>query len=159
MNLFVSGWGLVLVFICAGCSSEIDDNTTMTDERPAANPETEESAAAFSKVVIHAYYDSRGADDRREITISNPKEIARLASFFPGLGEGRESPEAAASEAYGKLRFVKNTGAEQRVSASFEFDTWSEGEGDWLLSEKFGPFFLGLLERAEAKQKDSASRE
>ncbi|GAF87293.1 unnamed protein product [marine sediment metagenome] len=78
-------------------------------------------------------------------TITNPQDVKRLASFFPHLGEGKSSSNAAPSVPYARIDFFESNGQCATVIFESQFEAWSEGRGDWRLSAEFRPYFLELM--------------
>jgi hypothetical protein len=121
----------LLLHACAGALAGCSDQSEETK---------------FVEAVIETYYDAQRQSKEIKRTIQNPEEVRKLASFFPRMGEGKESDEAAAEEAFGTITFTRKSGEPIRVSVSHSLDAWSEGQGDWPLSKDFEPYFLRLLQ-------------
>lgn len=129
-----------------------------TDAVPPA-----EAGAQFLEATIERFYTLEpDKDDRRHLenstvtAVDDPEAVAKLAAFFMGMGEGKESDVAAGWEEFAKITFVRPNGDEVPVSVSFYLEEWSEGEGDWPLSRKFEPYFLDLLRKAESAKEAAA---
>ena len=91
----------------------------------------------FSKATVTMPQDENGkyldGDPPQVITLTDRKDIADLASFFPEVGQGRRAHRAAGWEAGLLIEFERPKGKSVRVSVSGNDDltVWSEGQGDW----------------------------
>jgi len=74
----------------------------------------------------------RGRSVNRVVSVAKVEQLKRLQSFFPGLSEGRESPEANPWDNSLTIRFRKADGGIVTVSSDFDF--WTEGDGDWAVA-------------------------
>ena len=61
--------------------------------------------------------------------VTDPKEMQRLASFFPGFDRGRRSDRFGAWERAVDISFVRADGSVVEVTVSYELDTWTWGQG------------------------------
>lgn len=93
----------------------------------------------FVKATVTFYMDEDGnwwkgdPPQPLKITLTDKKEVAKLAAFFPKVGQGRESYRAAGWIAGLVVEFTQPNGKTVRVSVSGNDDltVWTEGKGDW----------------------------
>jgi hypothetical protein len=83
----------------------------------------------------------------KTVTVTDPKEVQKLVTFFPNLGQGRNAWLAGSWEA---STFVKFTGSDGRlitVATSWDYSDWSEsdGHGDWPLDPEFSNYIGAKL--------------
>lgn len=99
--------------------------------------------------------DQAHLDSPKKTVVKSSKEVQRLAAFFPSMGEGKKTPDGRSGGwiTFARIEFVLRThGAVNSVSVDPDLEEWAEGEGDWPLSDEFGPFLFRLLEKEEAQQ-------
>lgn len=138
----------VRCLVCVGLGVSLISGCSSQNGQQGARPQrrsTDMDGKAIASVTITSYYNAQRQPDRIKKTLKQPENVARLAQFFPQMGQGKESDTAAGWEAFAAIHFFYMNGAESRITVSFDLDTWSEGKGDWPLSEKFAPYFLRLL--------------
>jgi hypothetical protein len=66
-----------------------------------------------------------------KFTVKDADVIAKLAACFEGMGEGKKGSDPAVWKAGATIRFMPAKGEPIRISVNFDYDTWSEGNGDW----------------------------
>ena len=65
-------------------------------------------------------------------------QVARLASFFEGLGTGWQSDTAAGYVAWVEIKFIGADGRQVHVVSDYAL--WSEGHGDRAVKSGFGQY-------------------
>ncbi len=108
---------------------------------PAGEPKPEGAGVVAARVSL--YRDAAGKRVEREVTINDEARIRTLVGFLPGVGSGRTSNSAAAWEADVVIMLTRADGSQIRVSSNFE--SWSEGKGDWDVEAGFEQFVRGLF--------------
>jgi hypothetical protein len=81
--------------------------------------------------------------------------MKKLTAFFPGLGEGKKSPTAAGWKAALLIDFHSDTDEKNhvlRVTVNRDYDTWSEGNGDWGVKPGLEKFVSALIEQEKGKR-------
>ena len=95
---------------------------------------------AFSKAVVERrvfkdgqpVLDASGKGKTERVTVTDPAEVARLASFFPGVGRGNTSGIAGGWIAGYSIKLDRaDSGGTVNVTVNPDATTWSEGKGDW----------------------------
>lgn len=71
----------------------------------------------------------QGSVSSESFVVHNRDEVCRLAAYFPGLGNGANSSQAASWVPSVRIGFIKTNGEANSVATNYEF--WSEGHGDW----------------------------
>ena len=138
----VLAWAVFVLILSCGCSKETQTGNNVA---PVIQP-------VFVKATIKSNYDSRQKAESITRTIVDRDQLKRLTSFFPDAGKGKESPIAAGEDAFAMIELAPAEGAPVRISVSYSLDTWSEGTGDWPLSEKFRDYFFELLDDQLTKE-------
>ena len=88
--------------------------------------------------------------DVKSVKISDPEEMVRLESYFPGLGEFRKSEARWKWIALVQIDFADQEGKENEVLLAQKH--WHEGHGDWELNKGFQEYLAGLLKKEEQKR-------
>ena len=79
--------------------------------------------------------------------VTDTKEVQRLVSFFPHLGEGKRSSRTGAWQSCASVKF---TGCDGRVvTVQTNYSWWSEGPGDWPMDEGFSTYIRSLLDHVD----------
>ena len=82
----------------------------------------------------------------RKAVVDDPKAASALAALFSQLGQGRSSGIAASSKADAEIRFLSEDGKViHHVTIAYDFQTWSEGHGDWDLDSAAKDRLLRLI--------------
>jgi hypothetical protein len=76
-------------------------------------------------------FDEGGMVRMERKTITAREELDRLASFFPGVGEGKHSGIAGGWKAGYWVKFERADGKSVQLTVNHQGTTWSEGQGDW----------------------------
>jgi RNA polymerase sigma factor (sigma-70 family) len=139
-------------------------------EKPPAGPPPAPPAAppalSFESAELEQVTDRVGGIylPPRRLKLLTPAGAARLASFFPGLGEGKQAPTAAGWKAGLTVRFqtapsstvriqtappsVAGITRERRVlevRVNPALTTWTEGQGDWAVKPGLAEFLDELF--------------
>jgi RNA polymerase sigma factor (sigma-70 family) len=80
-----------------------------------------------------------------QFTLADPKQIARLAEFFPEMGKGKVSNEAAGWKAGIQIQFHRAKGDPLKVNVHWEGEVWSEGRGDWDAKPGLWKYLAALI--------------
>ncbi|MEX1229643.1 MAG: hypothetical protein WEB58_05365 [Planctomycetaceae bacterium] len=132
--------------------------------REAESAKEAVAPSPFEKVTIKSFYTLDDTEAKRKplegqrITVlDDARQIARLASFFPDAGTGKESNTASLWYPFAEIEFVRDDGEPVKVQVSADFSTWDEGRmSDWDLPAEFGPYFLKLLQTAKSEMESDA---
>ncbi len=97
------------------------------------------SARGFTKAVVERpvaeegrpVFDEAGLVRMERRTVTDPGQVAALAAYFPGVGEGRVSPSAGGWKAGYWVKFERADGSSVTVTVDGDGRSWSEGRGDW----------------------------
>jgi hypothetical protein len=112
--------------------------------QPAPAPEGK-TVGDLTKAVI-TRRNARGEKPKEyHDTVREPQTLKRLASFFPGLGQGKTSPVAGPKPDLARIEFFQAGGKAFTVRVDGQLDVWSEGRGNWALAPEFRDVFVGLL--------------
>jgi hypothetical protein len=77
-------------------------------------------------------FDPSGMAKMERRTITDRDTVAKLASFFPRVGQGKESGIAGGWTAGYWVKFDRaDGGGTVNVTVNHKATTWSEGKGDW----------------------------
>lgn len=102
-----------------------------------------EQTSNFTKAVVSLRVDEQNQPIDKTKEITDETEVLHLASFFPGLGEGKRSRVAALWEPTVEIHF---TGADGKgVTVMSNFESWSEGKGDWPVKPGLKQYIRKLL--------------
>lgn len=144
----LTGLTLAAIVVSCGCSSSTEENRVRnSDDFGKKQP-----ARQFVKVKITRYYKTpEGAPQQDSREITDPKEVNRLASFFPGLGEKRESDYGSGWLKSADIWFYRDAENSVRISVAPALDTWAEGNGEWPVHgpKKFQTYFRTLFAKNE----------
>lgn len=116
---------LMFVFGCEGCSKE---------------------TPKFEKAQVERLLPQ---DAKATTTITDGDTVAQLASYFPGLAQGKESSIAGGWKAGYIVTFKPVQGNPVKVHVHPEGKTWSEGKGDWKAKPGLKEYLDKSLEKAE----------
>jgi hypothetical protein len=97
------------------------------------------SSAVFTRAVVERpvyedgrpVFDASGMAKLERKTFSDPDTVRELASFFPGVGQGKESRIAGGWKAGYWVKFDRADGSTVNVTVNPKATTWSETRGDW----------------------------
>ena len=125
--------GLCLLHACSSQDTEVTAKKNQSDPSDTVKSTTKgRTMPKFNKAKITRYFKtSEGVPQTNSTEITDPKQLRRLTSFFPGLGEGKESPTAATYKPYARIELSRSDGQKLTVIVDPEFTCWSEGQGDW----------------------------
>ena len=84
-------------------------------------------------------------DSKATTTITEEGEVARIATFFPGVGRGKKSGTASHWKAAYRLRFVPAEGEPVVVRVDSAGEAWNESQGDWPTRPGLKAFLDGLF--------------
>jgi hypothetical protein len=98
-------------------------------------------------------FDPSGMVRMERKTISTREEVAKLVSFFPGMGQGKESGIAGGWRPGYWVKLTRSDGGSVNVTVNDDASVWSEGHGDW----KAQPGLKGYLDRLLAEGGDQAT--
>ncbi len=73
-------------------------------------------------------------DEPVTTVLTQPSQIKELQAFFPSVGHGRQADGAGGWTALAPIEFEDRDGKVTRVTFDPGFEDWSEGRGDWPLS-------------------------
>jgi hypothetical protein len=99
---------------------------------------------AFEKVEVERLLPS-GA--KAKTTVTDQATVAKLASFFPGVGQSKQSDIAAGWKAAYRLTFVPATGAPVTARVDSAGEAWTEGRGDWKAQPGLKELLGSLLDK------------
>ena len=116
-------------------------------------PHPPKEPAAFVRAVVERpvtrdgrpVFDEGGLVRMERRTVTDREAIATLASFFPGIGQGKESPAAGAWRAGYWVKFERADGRSVTVTVDGDAREWSEGHGDWRAGPGLKEYLDGLL--------------
>jgi hypothetical protein len=122
-----------------------------------ASSENASNNIKFVRAEVCYYFTPSGRriPDRKQ-PITDPATVQRLVSFFPGVGEGRESDTAGGWEASVRIRLLADDG--KTVTISSDFDDWSEGKGDWKVHGDLGALIADLFPPAPPLTSDEQQK-
>jgi hypothetical protein len=114
--------GLVLVpgllLACPGCTKEVTFSKAVVERRVVKDGQP--------------VLDASGRGKTERVTVADREQVARLASFFPGVGRGRDSGIAGGWKAGYSITFDRaDGGGTVNVTVNPAATTWSERQGDW----------------------------
>lgn len=108
----------------------------------------DEEKPVFEKVEIERLLPLKA----KATTERTDRETAgKLASFFPGMGQGKNSDIAAGWKAAYRLTFVPAKGDPIKITVDSKGELWSEGRGDWRAKPGLKDFLDGLFQEAADK--------
>src|SRR5260370_792650 len=96
-------------------------------------------------------FDKDGKAKMEVRTITGRAEIEKLASFFPEMGQGKESSIAGAWKAAYTVRFERDKGEPLTIRTDYKCQQWSEGRGDWEAQSGLKDFMDDLFKKGGAK--------
>jgi RNA polymerase sigma factor (sigma-70 family) len=121
-------------------------------EKPG--PKADSGFLRFNRAAISFLLDKKeGAPDK--LTVTDAEAMKTLAAFFPGLGQGKKSSTAAGWKAALLIDFHSTINDDEkvvRVTVNRDYDTWSEGNGDWTAKPGLEKFVAGLIDKAREKR-------
>ena len=79
----------------------------------------------------------------RQVIITDTNTIERVLSFFPGVGQGKASPDAGGWESEVEVVLTRLDG--RSVVIRSDFESWSEGPGDWPVKGNLKSYVEHLL--------------
>ena len=88
-------------------------------------------ATDMASAAITFHVDENGNRSKGDLLqVNDPQVLARLASFFPEMGQGKKSNRAGAWMPSVTIRFLKKDGTAITIVVD-QKEAWSEGKGDW----------------------------
>ncbi len=119
--------------------------------------------AKVMAAVVRILVDEDGStieyDKARAYRVTHDLDLRDLISYLQGLGKGRQSPVAGGWEAGLEIKFVLSDGRTIRVTVSQDYQSWSEGRGDWPLDPMYKALVTGVIERAQPVEKRGAEQQ
>jgi hypothetical protein len=97
-------------------------------------------------------FDSDGKAKMEVSTITDREEVAKLAAFFPGMGQGKESSIAGGWKAGYTVRFERDKGDPLTIRTDDQCLMWSEGQGDWKPKAGLKAFMDDLFKKERPKR-------
>ena len=95
-------------------------------------------AGRFVNATVTRTLDSKGNRAEGRVKVTDPTEVAELASFYPCVGTGRSSLVAAGYKSRVTTVFERPDG--KTVTAYSDYEDWSEGKGDFRVKRGFGEY-------------------
>jgi RNA polymerase sigma factor (sigma-70 family) len=122
------------------------DPAQVKPEKIAASPE-------FDRAEVTVDLLKQDPPGKRAKTLTDRAEIAKLVTFFPGVGTGREAPIAGGYVPVARVKLERKGGPTITVQIAPAYEFWSEGKGDWKakpglkahLDQLFEPQFAGEM--------------
>lgn len=124
-------------------------DATQQEAEPAAESKNKpKTDIVKAEVTILMDGNGRRQEPPVEITLTDPRWVKMLASYFPTMGLGRKGDPSGAWKPGILIRFHPAKGEPRKVSVHWEGDVWSEGNGDWDVSANVNYYsgFLGFLD-------------
>jgi hypothetical protein len=84
---------------------------------------------------------------KTKTTITDSEVVAKIATFFPGVGQGKKSEIAAAWKAAYRLTFVPAEGEPVVVLVDSAGEAWTESQGDWPARPGLKAFLDSLFKK------------
>jgi RNA polymerase sigma factor (sigma-70 family) len=101
-------------------------------EEPAQDPK---EAPKFAKAEVTILMDAAGRQRIPPVTITvGQGSIEALVTFFQGMGQGKKGDPPGVWKAGIVINFNPDKGEPHKVSVHWEGEVWSEGNGDWDVS-------------------------
>jgi hypothetical protein len=104
-----------------------------------------------TEAVVDVTVDPTGRLVKVKKTLTDAKEVDRLASFFPHFGEGRKSSTAGLWQGFASVKFTGSDGRVVTVHTNYEW--WTEGSGDWPMDTEFTKYVMSILESIRAQSR------
>lgn len=89
------------------------------------------------------------------LRLIEPTEVAKLASFFPGVGTGKSNAGGGGWIGTGSIDFTRATGKTTHVMYDLHYRVWSEGHGDFEVEPGLRDYLMSI-EAAHATSAISA---
>jgi hypothetical protein len=86
---------------------------------------------------------------KQETAVEDGETIAKLAAFFPAMGQGKKSNIAAGWKAAYRLTFWRAGGEFVTINVDSKGELWTEGQGDWQAQPELRAFLDKLLKYEE----------
>ena len=99
----------------------------------------------WTRAHIDVYKDPACGIAEVSTTLTDPKEVQELSTFFPHLGEHRHSPHNFGWVFKMQVVFTADDGT--TVTVRTDYWEWSEGNGDWETDPKLNDYVSALLDR------------
>lgn len=93
----------------------------------------------FVKAELKVFFTDQG----KRVIITDSHTVERLLSFFPGVGQGKASPDAGGWESEVEVVLTRLDG--RAVVVRSDFESWSEGHGDWPVNGHLKSYVQDLL--------------
>jgi hypothetical protein len=123
-----------LLLACPGCGRDVSFSKEVVERRVFKDGQPVLDASGKGKV--------------ERVTVTDPAEVARLASYFPRVGQGYRSGSAGGWIAGYSIKLDRAGGGTVNVSVNPETTTWSEGQGDWDAKPGLKEYLDQLVEGA-----------
>jgi len=91
-------------------------------------------------------------ESRSETMRADGETAAKLAAFFPGMAQGKNSNIAGGWRAGYVLTFSPAKGEQIKITVDSDGKTWSEGQGDWRAKSGLKEYLDGLFEKGNEKE-------
>ena len=125
-----------LLLACSGCARDVTFSKAVVERRVFKDGQP--------------VLDASGKGKTESVTVTDPAEVARLASFFPRVGQGYRSGSAGGWIAGYAIKLDRAGGSGTvNVTVNPEATTWSEGQGDWDAKPGLKEFLDQLVEGAD----------
>ena len=100
----------------------------------------------FSRAVVAIRIDDKGnlIHGQMEVPIDDDPTLARLLSFFPGVGTGKSSRTAGGWIPGVLVDLHRPDGSQLRILIDPSMRYWTEQRGDWALDPRFHEFVASL---------------
>lgn len=113
--------------------------------------EPQPTSPKFTKAIVTHVDEYKSNNKPKEWLVTDRKKIAKLASFFPGMGRGKKAKFARSWEPEYLIDFERSTGKPLKISTYDKGRYWSEGAGDWPARPGLKKYMDKLL-AAESEQ-------
>lgn len=135
-----------------------------SDERLRSDPAEAGANYVEARITTYSSLEPDPVDRRLETrtrTVAEPETVDRLASHFPGMGEGRESDIGGGWIRFAEIRFVRPDGGADDLSISLGLGAWAEGDGERPVARagEFRRLFMDLMRDKRSTGDDAGAAE
>lgn len=103
-------------------------------------------SAGYSTALVHIIFDKKGNQIDKKIPIQDHDTVIQLLSFFPEADQGKSGGTPSGWESDVEIQVTRADGSILSIGCNFLNRLWSEGDGDYALSEPFMQFIQKLDE-------------